>query len=96
MNATELRRQRVRQLIKEGRVMNDSLRRRNKIQKTHEQKVEQMADVILRQMATNSTPIRNVTTTKQPIPEANVFLKQNQKTDKLAIKATKILQELSF
>lgn len=95
MNALELRRQRVRQLIKEGRVMNDSLRRKNKIQQAHEQKLEQMATTILRQMATNSTPIRNVTTTaKQPAPEANVFLKQNQKTDKLSIKATKILQEL--
>lgn len=76
--------------------MNDSLRRKNKIQVAHEEKLEQAADVILRQMATNSTPIRNVTTTKKPIPEANVFLKTNAKTDKLAIKATKILQELSF
>ena len=94
MNALELRRQRVSQMIKEGRVMNDSLRRKNKIKKAHEQKLEQMADVILRQMATNSTPIRKATPIKQNAPEANVFLKPNTKTDKLAIKAMKIIQEL--
>jgi hypothetical protein len=94
MNTLELRRQRVSQLIKEGRVMNDTLRRKNKIKVAHEQKVEQMADVILRQLATNSTPIRKVTPIKQNAPEANVFLKTNAKTDKLAIKAAKIIQEL--
>jgi hypothetical protein len=61
MNTLELRRQRVSQLIKEGRVMNDALRRKNKIKVAHEQKVEQMADVILRQLATNSQGNTNQT-----------------------------------
>lgn len=93
---TELRRQRVRQLIKEGRVMNDSLRRKNKNQKAYEQKVEQMATTILRQMASNLPSIRDVTSSvRQPAPEANVFLKPNAKTDKLTVRATQILEELS-
>jgi hypothetical protein len=41
--------------------MNDALRRKNKIKVAHEQKVEQMADVILRQLATNSQGNTNQT-----------------------------------
>lgn len=99
-SALEQRRARVRELIAQGRVMNDSrLRRRNKKEAERQNKLEQMADNILVGITGVPTSNRTVMGSTAPVvkkqaPEANVFLNSKVKQDKLAVAAAKIIQEL--
>jgi hypothetical protein len=93
----EERRARVSQLIKEGRVMNDSTRRRNKKEAERIAKLEAMAESVL--VGMNGSSNRSVMGSSEPVvkekaPEANVFLKNKVKQDKLATAAAQIIKEL--
>lgn len=98
-SALEQRRARVKELIAQGRVMNDSIRRRNKKEAERKNKLEQMADNILVGITGVPTSNRTVMGSTSPVakeqaPEANVFLNNKVKQDKLAVAAAKIIQEL--
>lgn len=93
----EARRARVKQLIQDGRVMNDSTRRRNKKEAERRSKLEQMAETVL--VGINGTSSRTVMGSTEPVvkeqaPQANVFLEAKVKQDKLATAAAQIIKEL--
>lgn len=92
----QARRERVQQLMKEGRVMNDSMRRKRKIEIARINKIEELAERALAGLVSHSKPKSQVSvaeTNITSIPEANVVLKNKMKYDQLSVAANQILKE---
>lgn len=96
MTNIEARRAKVNQWIKEGRVMNDAMRKKQKEAVKYQQQLEERAERILAGLVTASKPKENVTvaTTKQSAPEANIKITGKSKYDSLSVAADAILKEL--
>ena len=83
----------------EGRVMNDSLRKKIKAEAKRREKLQDQADLVLVGIKSNRNADRVVMGSTEPkakekAPEANVFLSGNTKQDKLAAAAAQIIKEL--
>ena len=96
----EARRARVAQMTAEGRVMTSTMRTRIANQQRKAQKLQDAADAVIAglnasQIASNRySAISTAEVVKVAAPEANINLSLNQKEDTLAVKASKVLQEL--
>ena len=96
----EARRARVAQMTAEGRVMTSTMRTRIANQQRKAQKLQDAADAVIAglnasQIASNRySGISTAEVVKVAAPEANTNLSRNQKEDTLAVKASKVLQEL--
>lgn len=92
----QIRRARVKQMIAEGRVMNDAMRKRQRDEVKRLQKLQDAADLILAESCrVSQTPMgSNYIVEKTSAPEANVILNRNSKVDRLALAADSILKEL--
>ena len=95
----EERQARVRQMQAEGRVMNDSLRRKIKAKAKRRTALEEKANLVLVGMKTKPNQERVIMGSAEPkvkekAPEANVFLAGKVKEDKLASAAANIIKEL--
>jgi hypothetical protein len=91
------RRARIRQLQEEGRVMTDSMRKKIKEESKRQQKLQDMADLILVQSnRVSKVPMGTVTNIveKSSAPSANVLLKNKTKVDLLSVAANEIIKEL--
>lgn len=94
MNSIEARRARVAQMIAEGAVETDALRKRRKQAAKYQQQLEDAAETILCGLRRGSTP-KVAITPSSPIPQATVRrIAPNIKFDTLAFKANQILEEL--
>jgi len=96
MTNIEARRAKVNQWIKEGKVMNDAMRKQQKEAAKYQQQLEDRAERILAGLVTHSKPKASVTDTKtkEIAPEANTQIKAKVKVDALALAAEAILKEL--
>ena len=94
------RRARVAQMTAEGRVMTSTMRTRIANQQRKAQKLQDAADAVIAglnasQIASNRySGISTAEVVINVAPEANISLSRNQKEDTLALKASKVLQEL--
>lgn len=91
------RRARVKQLIKDGRVMNDSMRKQQKAALKYQTQLEDRAETILAGLVIHSKPKDNVSVASPKIEapkEATTKLVKNTKVDRLASAADAILKEL--
>jgi len=94
MTELEIRRARVAQMIAEGAVETDALRRKRKQAAKYQQQLEDAAETILCGLRRGSTP-KVATTPSSPIPQATVRrIAPNVKYDTLAFQANQILEEL--
>jgi hypothetical protein len=91
------RRARVKQLIAEGRVMTENMRKQQKAALKYQTQLEERAETILAGLVTHSKP-KNCVVDNQPKikapKEANTKLAKNMKIDRLASAADEILKEL--
>lgn len=97
MTKIEARHAKVNQWIKEGRVMNDAMRKNQKEAAKYQQQLEDRAERILAGLVTVSKPKEDVTVannTKQAAPEANIKITGKSKYDSLSVAADAILKEL--
>jgi hypothetical protein len=96
----EERRARIAQLAAEGRVMTSAMRTRVANQQRKNAKLQEQAENVLAglnasQIASNRYKgISTAEVVKEAAPEANVRLSRNQKEDKLAAVASKVLEDL--
>lgn len=93
------RRARVQQLIKEGRVMNESMRKQQKKEIERQNKLEELAERVLAGLVSPSkvkSPVQVSTTVKTTAPEANMMIKSKVKFDRLSVTAESILKELQY
>lgn len=93
------RRARVKEMMKNGQVETDALRKQRKEAAKYQKQLEDAADLIL----TGLRPSKVIQSEKDVltrevvanvVPEANSYLSANDKTDTLAQKANTVLQEL--
>lgn len=96
MTTIEARRARIKQLMAEGRVETDALRKQRKDAAKYQQQLESVAETIICGLVSSSKPKSNVSTpkTKSSAPEANTKVAPRVKFDSLATKANEVLKEL--
>ena len=96
MTNIEARRAKVNQWIKEGKVMNDAMRKQQKEAAKYQQQLEDRAERILAGLVKVSKPKESVVVanTKQSAPEANIKITGKKKYDSLSVAADAILKEL--
>lgn len=94
----QARRARVKEMQAQGRVMNDSMRASIKKQRKYLSSLEEKADLILTGMNVNTNRRTRATSKNQnqSVSETTSTrrLSLNDKYDKLAVEASKIIQEL--
>ena len=94
------RRARVAQMTAEGRVMDSKMRTRIANQQRKAQKLQDAADALIAGLSASqiaSNRYKGISTAEVVVnvaPEATTNLSRNQKEDTLALKASKVLQEL--
>ena len=96
MTSIEARRARVKQLIAEGRVETDKLRKQRKEALKYQTQLQERAETILAGLVSPSTQKNKIPApkVKQNVPEANIKLTQKVKFDKLSSLANEVLKEL--
>lgn len=96
----EARRARVAEMCAKGEVMTSTMRTRVANQQRKAQKLQDAADKVIAglqasQIASNRYSAKTMPEVVQvAAPEANTILSRNKKEDTLALKASKVLQEL--
>jgi hypothetical protein len=94
------RRARVAQMTAEGRVMTSTMRTRIANQQRKAQKLQDAADSVIAGLSASqiaSNRYKGISTAEVvvvEVPEATTNLSRNQKEDTLALKASKVIQEL--
>lgn len=92
------RRARVAEMTVNGQVMTSARRARIRKQQQQAQKLQEQAEMVLVGLSASNVPSRRyqevAPVEKIVAPEATTYLSQNQKEDKLAAMADKVLAEL--